>query len=511
MNRNFIIAILLTSAAVGANAQDSIRNRFSELFQQKYDFYLRRAITQPLLPIQQYAVIGATYNYAEGSFIARQDAPKQNELSFATEGTKKINKYLLSGSFSYIRTIADSMAYTLGNNKQAAPFYFYAGAKGNWELSHYNLQGIISRPVFNDKLIVSAGANYHTGNAWRSNDPRVEDFSHEMGLEGAILYKINAQHTIGGSFAYSRLSEENGNEYRNKDYQGNLLNMPYINVINYGYGLSVIQTTSRQINSNNNGVGLSGLYHGSFDFGTISISAGIKDVHSKFVQKATEFSSANYLYGKFNENIWTSDFLWKSHQNETQNWSVYASYKDHYGKDFNTVLNGNNFVYYNTEFLLTPAYAHLKNKQLQYELGLSGRVSRLYKADGSTDHIANYKNAELGLIAAYYFSGKKPNNFLKISAGAHVRKNIDAQVSAPQSQVNTFTKEVVYYDYYFNGANSNSFTFSALYNFSVKKMPFFIKSTYQFQNAKLPEFSLPATALPGTERHFGSFGLGFTL
>jgi hypothetical protein len=511
MNKKLIIIFLLISLSNFVNAQDSIRYKHSGLFQQEYDFYLRSAITQPLLPLKQYAITAASYTDTKGDFMAKQDAPKQNEISFLTEGTRKIKKYLVSGSFSYSRIMKDSVSHTLGNNEQAAPYYFYAGSKGNWELSRYNLQGIISTPFLGDKITASFAGAYHVGNAWRSNDPRMENFSHNMEIEGAIHYNINARHTLGTSVGISSISEENSSEYRNKDYQDNLLNMPYINVINYGYGLSVIQTTNRQINSYAKGESVNGVYRGIFDFGTIALTTGYNSIHSRFVRKATESATANYFYGKFYEEILTSDIMWTSPKKGTQTWSFRASYKDHYGTDFNTILNGNNFVYYNTQFSIKPIFGHLKNNQLQYEIGLNGALSRLYKADGSTDHIADYRNADMGILASYYFSGKNADNFLKISAGANWRKNLDAKVSAPGSQVNTFTKEVVYYDYYFNGANSTSYTFSALYNFSVKNLPFFIKSTYQIQNAKLPEITLPAAAFPGTERHSGSFALGFTL
>ena len=159
----------------------------------------------------------------------------------------------------------------------------------------------------------------------------------------------------------------------------------------------------------------------------------------------------------------------------------------------------------------SPCWPARKQGRLQYEAGLKAGWSKLYRADGSTEHRARYKNADLGILGAWYFSGRRAENFLKLSAGANWRKNLDATVLVPAHQEISFTREVVYYDYYYNGADYTELTGGILYNRLVKTLPFFIKATVHYRKAQLPASALAAAALPGTERWRAVLALGFTL
>jgi hypothetical protein len=502
--------LFFLSVSCFAAAQDSARQKLSGTFRQRYDFFTGRALTHSLGSGQEYASAEVNYKTVSGNYRARQDAARETGMSFFTEGTRKINKYSVSGSFGFTRTLKDSMGYTLRSSQHPAPYYFYSGAKGNWEISHYQLRGLISRQV-GEKLSISAGGRYQAGNAWRSNDPRTEEFLHDMSGEIALLYRVHKRHTLGLGGGYGVANEENNNEYRKKDYQDNLLNMPYINVLQYGYGLSVIQTTNRRMDKKGERTSAGAVYRGAFGFGTIVSTVGFTRAHSRFFRNATDATSARYDYGSFDEDIWEANLLWEGAAKGPQRWSLAAAYKDHFGKDFNSVLNGNNYIYKEEKWQLQPIMAHWSDNCLQYELRINGSLSRMYRADGTTDHLTNYKNASMGLGGSYYFSGKKEARFLKLSAGVQWKQNLEKTVSVPKSQESLFTKEVVYYDYYYNGADHMSFSGEALYNVPVKKLPLFIRAAVEHQKASMPAATVAAEALPGTSRWFSSIALGFTL
>ena len=511
MLKNIILIIFLLPIVQSLQAQDSTVCKFSDLFQQQYDFFSENVITHPLLGKKEYAVVSAAYNVNKGDFIARQGAPKEKEVTFLTKGTRQLNTFKVSGIFSYSHTRRDSVGYSLGNHEQAAPYYFYAAAKGNWEVSKYRMKGIVSKSFKDDKVIVSAAGSFLAGNAWRSNDPRMEDFSHDLGGKLAFHYKLNSKHTLGVSGGINSRAQENSNEYRNKDYQDNLQNMPYINFVNYGYGLNTIQNTNRQMNSYGDGVNFDAIYNGDFDQGKLTITGGIEKTKSKFLRKRGQASTANYVYGKFDEQTKHADVMWINTSAGNSRWSVRANFREHYGTDFNTILNGNNFVYFNNEYSLRPVYGILKNNQVKAEFSLYGSSSRWYKADGTTDHKADYKNTDLGVSGAWYSYAKKGGNYFKIHASLTARMNQEADVHVPKTQENSFTKEVVYYDYYFMGANATSLSVGALYNFTIKNNAFFVKADYRHQKAVLKEVSLIPAEFPGTKRENISLSLGFTL
>ena len=492
-------------------AQDSARLKHSGTYQQGYDFYSRRALTQPLQPVEQYAIVSASYAWEKGDFVPRQEAAAQREMQFLTEGTRKVKAYRVSGSFAFSRMFKDSMGYTLRSQVGPAPYYFYSQAKGNWEISNYKLQGIVSRSLLKDKISVSVGGDFRAGNAWRSNDPRTEEFNHDVTGETAVHYAINGDHTIGIGGGYRRLAEENSNEYRNKDNQHDATNNPYLNRIQYGYGLSEIRTTYQVIERRATGTKLNAIYRGQFDWGNIAATAEYSEMQSDFYQNPKESNTTRLTYGSFDEDIRHFDLLWELPRSTGNSWSIRSIYQDHYGKDFQTELNGNNYIFNEQLFTLQPLMAHQNTEGLHYEAGLKAGWSKLYRADGTTEHRASYKNADFGIFGGWYISGKQPENFLKLSAELNWRKNLDAAVTVPSQQETSFSKEVVYYDYYFHGANYTELTGGILYNRQVRNLPFFLKMTLQYRKAKLPDASLAAAELPGTDRWRSVLTLGFTL
>jgi hypothetical protein len=511
MHKNIILIFFLFIGHQSLHGQDSTISKFSNLFQQQYEFYSENVITHPLVQKKEYALVSLAYNLNQGDFIARQEPTRQKDVTFLTKGSRQLNSFKVSGMFSYNHSLRDSVGYTLGNHDQAAPYYFYAASKGNWEVSKYNLNGIVSKSFKDDKITVSMGGTFKAGNAWRSNDPRMEDFSHDLGVKLALHYQVNSKHTIGLSGGINSIAEENSNEYRNKDYQDNLQNMPYINFVNYGYGLNTIQNTNRQMNSFGDGVNMSVGYNGNFDLGMLTLTGGVERVKSTFLRKSSLSSNANYAYGKFDEQIKHADLLLTNAPSGNNLWSLKASVKEHYGTDFNTILNGNNFIYFTNEFSLRPIYGILKDARLKAEFSLFSSRSRMYKTDGNTDHRVDYKNTDLGVAGAWYHYGKTAGKYLRMNVSLTSRINNEADVHVPKTQENNFSKDVVYYDLYYMGSNSTTFGFGILYNFPIKNNLFFVKGDYQIQNAVLPNFSQIPSAFPGKRRENICLSLGFTL
>ena len=92
MSKKITLVFISSFLAGLAPAQDSARLKLSATYQQGYDFYSRRALTQPLRPVEQYAVVSARYAHEEGDFARRQEAAAQRETQFLnrrnTEGER---------------------------------------------------------------------------------------------------------------------------------------------------------------------------------------------------------------------------------------------------------------------------------------------------------------------------------------------------------------------------------------------------------------------------------------
>lgn len=506
-----IILILVLSSQIRVKGQDSVAYRFSELFRNQYHYFSEDPLKHPFLELSSYAMIAGQYALKDGNYAAKQDGGKEKAVTFFTDGTKHVGPFTVSGVFSYAHTLKDSVGYTLGDHDKVVPYYFYSGAKGNWEMSNYNLSGIVSRAVLKGNLIFSAGANFDAGNAWRSNDPRMENFSHNISATLAMHYKVSGNHTIGVSGKLGYLSRENSNEYRNKDYQDNLQNLKYINFLNYGYGLNVIQNTNRQLYTYGDTYAVNSVYHGVFRPGSLTVTVGFEKPEYKFVRKASEAASANYEYGRFNEQIRTASLLWIAAPSQKVQWTVKGNVFEDYGTDYNKILGGQNFTYYHTVLSLQPQIGFFKNGQVKYEVGLKAERDRLYRYDGTSSHLADYHNAFVGVNGSWFSKVAAQGGFWKVSLGLTHKWNTKSLIDIPNSQENDFTRGVVYYDYYYYGASTNSGRIELLKDFKIRKTRFFIALSYETLSAKLPVATLNASGMPGTGRSVFQSKAGFTL
>lgn len=508
MIRIFITLVMAGFCCCSLAAQDTASDVSSVRFRQQYDFFSKQLITQPLLPLPAYARVEAGFRFDKGEYILAQDAPKQQEIFFYTEGSRRVKKYQLSGSFSYRRTQRDSAAFSLRPDfNDPSPFYFYAAKKGNWEMGRYDLQGIISRQYLNDQLTVGLGLHYNAGNAWRSNDPRPDFFDHTMNGGVTVHYKLNAKHSAGLSAELIRKSNETKVIYRNDDYSYNLQYQEYITYIQYGYGFSEPWTTDRSIVGSTHGLTGQGFYQVKATDWSFTFKGGYTSQESKSFRRGTA-TSVPVTYGWFNEEILNAGLFVEYGKTGTHRFSLDAGYLHHKGKDRSVKLNGNNYVYTQDQLSVQPLYQQYKENRLQYELGLKGTLTGLYRADGSTAIAADYRYAGLNLTGAWYW--KAGQGQLKTLLGAGWQHPLDARVTQPAQQ-SSFIRGVVFRDAYFYNADNVSGTLDLMYSLKVKKTKAFIDLRAQYLHANIKELAIPAASKPGSNRWWWQAGIGLFL
>lgn len=493
-----------------AQAQDSLQQVYTQQFASSYCFFMRDALSQGLYPLKQYAVIEAGARLKGGGYALAQDAARQRDIFFRTAGTRTLKKWLLSGVFSYENTTKDSVGYTLRNNLyNPAPYYFFAGKKGNWQVISYHLQGIVSRALLHDKLTAAAGVRYHTSDGWRSNDPRSEYFDWHFAADASLVYRVAPRHQLGISGGIVRKVTDTNLEYRNKDYQYSLSKPEYMNYLQDGYGYVELKTGNTNIASSTGGYTLQALYNGRFAWGDVTLTGGYLHQDSRFYQKGTAAAEASPTYGWFYETAHQAAAHWQYKQG-SQQWSATVQYSNREGRDYNTMLSGNNYVYSCERLQIAPLFLQGKAQQPQYELGIQGSLTNLYRADGSAGQTAEYRTATAGVLAAWYCTTNGNNGLLKILVQDDIQQSLSATVSQPAQQP-AFTKAVIFRDYYYYGASVNTLHAEALYRFPLQKKQAFVKAAGEYQQATLPAATVPAGSLPGNNRWQFQFSIGLTL
>lgn len=512
LQRRYIRALIapVVFLFTSLNAQDTIsmqQQAFGEQFQQRYHFLAGDIVTQSLAGIPSYANLEAGYRSTGGGYRQAQAAPRSKEISFFTEGMRKAGKYLVSGSFSYTHTLQDSVGYTLRyglNDPQ--PYYLFAYKRGNWQVGQYRLNGSASRSFLQDRLTAGLAVDYNSINGWRSNDPRPEQFSFNLDVNGALLYRILPGHTIGLSGNVIRRSAETAVQYRNEDYQLSLAYPDYVNRIQYGYGFED-RSSGSALKSSGPGYGWKAVYSGSFSFGDIIVKGGYKNLDADIEGEKSVFHPDG-KYGAFYEDIWNASLYW-TRTGKKNRFSVLAEYVNHLGRDFNHFLKAENYVYSLEQLLIQPLFARVKNDVIQYELGIDLRLRDLFRADGNTGTLADYQQAEAAVTAAYY--SRFPNKALlktKITAG--YKQAIDPLFNKPV-QESVFISSVIYHDYYFFNADAWHIDLDLLYSIPVKKINAYIRMQAGYEGATIPVSDIPATAMPGNKRWYWQTGLGVSL
>ncbi|PUZ20935.1 hypothetical protein GA0116948_11864 [Chitinophaga costaii] len=481
-------------------AQDTTVHAQAEQFVQQYRFFNEAVITQPLRPLARYAQVEGGYRQTGGGYMLAQDAAKQNEYFFQTAGTRTIKKWLVSGAFSYRNIRKDSVGYTLRDALQdPAPYYFYAGKKGNWQSIGYDLQGILSRPFLHERFTAAAGIDYHSDDGWRSNDPRPEYFTYRLGVNASLLYKLLPGHQLGLGGGIIRRNSDSNIEYRKKDYQYSYTQPEYITYLQDGYGYIELKSgSSTDVASDTKGWKWNAVYDGHFGIGSLTLEGGHSSASSRFYDKGLYVNEQQFAYGYFHEDEWTGSAYWQYKQG-AQQWSATLHYSKHEGRDYNTLLAGNNYVYSLTCLRAQPMYAHYKNQRLQYELCLDAAMTDLYRADGSAGQTAEYQYAAVGALAAWYVPVIAGHNTLKLLLGVQHQLPVSTTITQPAQQPD-FTKAVIFRDYYYYHATVNTWRVESQYLFSVHTVRAFVKAGALYHQAALPTFTVPASSLPGTVR-----------
>lgn len=503
-----IFLSLSLSFAADINAQDSSgRLLQSEQLQRQYTFYTADAVIQPLNPITNHAQLIAGYGRTSGSYHLAQAAPLQRDIFFKTEGTRQLGRYLLSGYFGYTHTLQDSVGYTLryGIN-DPDPYYFYAYKKGNWQVGQYRLQGQVSRPFLNDKLLAGAGVRYQTVNAWRSNDPRPEQFNYHTDLEASLHYRFLSRHSLGLGGSITSRKKQSTVQYRNKDYQLSLAYPEYVKRMQYGYGFED-RASNSELKGAGSGYGWQAVYQGKFNIGQITARGGYTYLESDYKGDSTRYFPKG-RYGSFYEDSWSAQLLWQ-YRRQQHAYMVQVAYTHHLGRDFNEFLQANNYVYAFESIQLRPLYHHYRDSVLQYELGFDLALTDLFRADGNAGVVTDYQYAEAALQGAWYFRVDK-KSWLRTGLNAGIRTAISPVLTLP-SQLSDFVQQVIIADYYYYDATVFKGGLDLLYNRRVGENDGFIRLKLNYDQAQISNHVLPALWKPGRQRLYCEAGIGITL
>lgn len=467
---------------------------------------------QPLLKLKNYNSVQLGYRSEEGDYRPSQAPGKQSDICFYTEGTRQIKKFLVSGSFGWTNSQADSQAYTLRHDyKEPNPYYFYTAQPGNWQSIRYDLQGIVSVPLLKDKFTVGAGAKYNSANNWRSNDPRPEEFSNHMQGNIVAHYRVHTKHVIGISGGYIRRNTDASWEYRNDAN----VSRPLLQVfLGNGYGnvepkVGILKGTLSTLTT---GYVAEGVYEGIYNFGTLTLNGKYENTGTEIFDRPAQQNEKRLDYGEYNADVYVASLNWNKVIGLNQ-FNVLFNYSDELGKDHNEMLAGTAFIYSLEQVKLHTLWSRLNNeRKIKYELGVSLQLQNQVKLDGAIGQKAEYQTGEAAITGAYYIYFPENKSMLKTMLSAAFSHPFYADAKSV-AQLFSFTQGVVYRDFYYFNANTTSIGANFTYQFPVMKTNAFIQLCGNLVNANIanPKEGLIPWSYPGSNRVQWQCSIGLNL
>ena len=428
-------------------AQDtSLVQAQTQLFQQEYDLYSSQIVLHAARDLPNYGDIRAAFRYESGSYRLAQDAPDIRQFSFATRGTRQLGAYRLSGSFSYRHQLLDSVGFTLRQGfEDPAPYYFFSWKKGNWQTGQYGLRASISRRWSQDRLSTGLSIRNKVLNAWRSNDPRPEQFQFQLGAEAGISIRFLPGHQVGISGSLDTQQEDNSVDYRNTDYQLSLAYPEYVRRLQFGYGMED-RAANAELKSRGQGRGWKLYYLGNWGKHQMDIWGGYRYKETRFRGDSTRFFPAG-RYGDFYEDLTEAGIFWK-YCLQQQTLSLRVKYSYLLGQDYNYFLGANNYVYARESLSLQPMFQRLRGGHPLYELALDLALTDLYRADGNAGVETDYQFWEARLGGTYFFPAQNNNYSWQLMMSLGTRHSIEPELTVPVQQ-SEFVKQVILADYQF--------------------------------------------------------------
>ena len=162
----------------------------------------------------QYSQLSAGYESYKGNFYRPQLGASGNRQTVQTEGNLFVNKYYLSGSFSYIRDNIKDANYNASiiDPLRGMPYIIADLNPSNWNNQHYNLQFSATAPAFNEQWFFGLTGSYKSSSGAKQRDVRTENYYMGIEVVPAVVYSPAANHHIGLNLRYRNFKEDSHNK-----------------------------------------------------------------------------------------------------------------------------------------------------------------------------------------------------------------------------------------------------------------------------------------------------------
>lgn len=507
---------VISCACLSLRAQDSafvdgsvsIRLRSDSVKWQQYNFGRQSPFWLGTHMPARYSQVILDLNYEKGKLAPIQGSTKTRALTFSTEGTTQLKGIKLFGAFSHSRTYEDSTRWAhQSRNNPSVPVYYGAIAPVAYERMLYLFKAYGQKNLLRNNLPLSVGLDYRIGEHYGTNDPRgyIRDFQ----FDGIITagWKFNAV-TIGAGYRAGYGREDVAIGYKNKAYYESVAFPDYVNWEMNGYGQQEQSPMRRLYQNDFRRKGPEFYIHSKSAIGEISGTVKLIKEQQDIFQFLKISTGKSYL-NEYSLDTRDIQLRWQKDTRKGR-LAVDVTAFMQYGRDFNTALQGKNYLYDYSNYLVKLTHTRDKGEVLR-NIFLSGRLVNELRQDGSYANKVGYDHLILT-------AGWGLNKFLKqrmswgIDGYIGYQHTLSQQFIVKESEKYVFAPYVIYHDYLYNGTDRLLCNLSTAY-----RMPFLqylqaaIKLSAGYERS-IKEGTLPAgripLSIPGNDRLTGKLSIG---
>lgn len=502
MKRLLIISLIAGYAPVVlAQGQQEIAAMQFSSDSTKYMLYeaakLSPTFMRTFMPVA-FNTASLTYGKTKGKFVAAQGATASRDITFTTEGRTTVGKTELWGSFSYNRIREDSTRFAHQTRYETSrPFYYGSPGNISYRRAYYKTSVMGQHTFLNGHLPVVAGVDYNIGTHFSTNDPRgnINDYQVTTNIGTGYSWKKRLTATIQGYYGYG--SEVLNVSFKNPAYQASTIEPTRHNWVINGYSEAVPKLTLLDYRTGFKRKGLGGsiLYTHPIA-GTIAFTGRrMTESEDVFNRSGDGFDTLSY----YKRNMTIMHLVWTKNR-----WAVQVDYDKQKGEDYHIRYGANNYQYRYHNYALHAAYT---GRHFNYGLQVISNAEE--RMDGITNNHVSYEHLTIQPSIGWNHTTKQQHHW-GADISVYYTTSMSPFIYTTPINVGYFTREVIYYDYYYNAANSAGGRFALQYTRHFKGFYAGLKGTVAYTEGYISNpLVLEGARRPGKDRTSASVALQF--
>lgn len=418
---------------------------YYQIQRENHDFSMTNPTQLVADTTQQVSLLQFSYQHRSGGMHGSQKAHTEQNATVFTEGFTRLGRLKIGGGFRFNRQWQDSLANNLNAPSDGfSPYYYFTPKAGRYESQQYTMLALANYELVKNRFYIGVKADYTYHWTIGSVDPRIDNKVFEINFYPSLTYR-HKNTFLGLTYLTGFGNNDVDIRYKSKVFsQSNLFPERFF-YLNMGYGnIALKYDIIKKKTLNNKGLAMQ-FYTKT---NRLQIRANLAyEKNNQRNKKKLDTLQMTDLFSKWNQDRYSANFL-LTYEKETvaQQFSIQAELVQ--GKDYNSLYHGQNYTADHSFLHMGYVYQQVGTQSLQWQYGAFINFTEGKQKDILAAHHTAFQHFQPGISGTLYLKGKK-NNFASFELSPSLILPLKNTLEVPSTQLNTFTKNSAYPDFYY--------------------------------------------------------------